>query len=234
MNTLFYEDPTCLQELILDFEAKSIFDKDNFTDKERMIYNYLRDLNRIYETFSPTKSNASISVAILTCLPVSMPSIYGFNYHSKEYFILENALIKFFMDKGITEVWTDMSQGFSIAASKAVTRMKQHGFDIALKISIPYEDHGSRIFGSSKVLYDYIISKADEVLTSNDPQNNESYKKCVNGIIERADTLLCCDKKGKYNVPYVKFAQEKGKTVFDFDFDTLNLKQEVDKVAEER
>lgn len=215
-------DPGGLNDLILDLETKEIFDKNNFSETDRRALDYLCDLNSFYEIIAPTNPDSKQTACIFDCLPGSLPTKYGFTYKNEAYNRLENALVRLFLKNGITEVWTDMSQGFSIAAANAVIKMKRHGYDISLKLAIPYKGHADQVYGASKVMYDFIISKADAViLISELPKNKESFKNGLCYIIDQSNTAICCNVRAKNNTFFLNYCKQKKVRLIDFDLDTL-------------
>lgn len=180
------------------------------------------DLNSFYEIIAPSNPSNKQIACIFDCLPGSLPVKYGFSYKNEAYIKLENAFVRLFLKKGITEVWTDMSQGFSIAAANAVIKMKRHGYDMSLKLAIPYKGHADQVYGASKVMYDFIVSKADAVvLISELPKNKESYKNGLCYIIDQSNLAICCNVRAKNNTYFLNYCRSKKVDVIDFDLDNL-------------
>ena len=210
-------DITNLYKTIIELEAKQIFDKENFTELDERTLTYLYDYNALTQTFAPTTGAEKKVVCIFDCLPVIMPSKYGFFYRNNAYFELENMLIETFLKNNISEVWVDMSQGLSIAAANAVIRMKKHGYDIMLNVAIPYKGHGNQIYGASKTIYDYILKKADlTVQVSDAVKNKESFKNCILYMLNRSNIMICANPKAKNNTFFIDYCKDKNVEVLEF------------------
>ena len=221
----FRGDTDRVHEAIAYLEAKEIFDKKNFTKEDETIMNYLRDLNSIYEVLSPKNPKDKKTACIFDCRPDTMPQKYGFAYKNEAYFKLENAFIDLYLKEGITEVWTDLSQGFSIAAANAVIRMKRNGFDMTLNVAIPYKGHGDQIYGLSKAIYDNIKANSTTVVqVSDQPRDKESFKNGLLYIINKSNVAICCQTLAKNNAYFLNYCKNKNVEIIDFDLKTLKKK----------
>lgn len=220
-------DISKLYDTIIKLEAKERFDSENMTEEEKLSLSYLYDLNSIYKVLSPSVPKDKVIACVVECKPNNMPKNYGFVYSGQSYFELENAFIKIILQEGITELWTDMSQGFAISVANAVVRMKKAGFNILLKCVIPYKGQSDQIYGASKAFYDNIIKNADEVHNISDDLNRTttSLKNATTFMLNHSNQVYFAnsDKSMKY---FEKYADEKNITIKKFNIETLTVKED--------
>lgn len=227
-----------LYNLIIGLEAKQIFDSENLSEFEAKAIDYLHDLQSIYNVLSPSNPNKKCVACVLECHPKHMPDNYGFNYNSKNYFDLETLFINQFIHNGVTDLWVDMSQGVSIAAAKALIRLKRAGFDVSLNLAIPNKKHPDAVFGTSKAIYDFIRQNADkEIFVSTTQDGFNTLKEAKRYIISQSNLAYVSNTSNeytKYIKPFVDFAKSKNVEIVNFDLKNLRLNKEEKNINPER
>lgn len=213
-----------LKDLLINLDADSLFNKDDWSSMDHFILSYLKDLNKIY-LLEDNKSNLTEkSISFIGITTKEMPQEYGYNYSNAAY----KALRKFFKlrlyQDHITQVWTSLSHGTEWCLAHAVIEMRELGFPIKLNCVLPTQDT-SLVFKKYLNLYQNIIRRADTVqFLSNDPQTEKLYDEKNQYLIDKNEYIYFIE-----DINHPKFekelnvARQKNKKISIFNINKLNI-----------
>lgn len=179
-----------LKDLIINLEAKSLFDKENWTETDNFILKYLNLLNDNYKLDKISIPNKRKSIAVIGSIPKDMPKDYGFNYSNEAYKNLRKKIkIQFYKDK-VTDVYVGVSQGVEWCVAHAVIEMRELGFPIKLNCVIPCSNYDKFFTNQSLILYENIIRRADSVnYSSKEEYTKDSYLSNNNFLINKNNDI---------------------------------------------
>ena len=89
--------------------------------------------------------------------------LYGYNLSDTRWQNLKNTFKQLLIDNNCDEAISGMALGVDTIFALAVLELKNEGYNIKLHCAIPFKNHSSNWFQSSKDLYNDILSKADIV-----------------------------------------------------------------------
>lgn len=215
-----------LLNLISELEADSIFDKEQFTDKDKKILEYLKELNNIY--------NITSKVACVTGHrpQKGLPKKYSYDYDTLAYQALKITIKKQLVKDEITDAWTGMAHGVDTIFAYAVIELKEAGYPIKLHCAIPFESHKDVFRGKSLTIYEEILSKADEiVIVSKETKYNPAlYQERNEYMVNKSSVVYAvCDKdtimttkSGTKNC--VKYAKDLKRNIIYINPEDLSIK----------
>jgi len=90
--------------------------------------------------------------------------LWGYNYNNPNYIKLKDFFKKILRERNCTEAITGMALGGDQIFAQAVIELKDEGMNIILTCAIPCFNQSSVWPDSSKVLYNYILDRADNIV----------------------------------------------------------------------
>ena len=117
--------------------------------------------------------------------------LWGYNYDHPNYRKLKDIFKKILKENNCTEVITGMALGVDQVFAQAVLELKDEGVNISLTCAIPCFNHPSKWPNSSKVLYDSILNRADNiVITTKEEYTRSCMQKRNIWMVNKCNLLI--------------------------------------------
>ena len=145
--------------------------------------------------------------------------LYGYDLSDIRWQQLKDNIKKLLIDNNCTEAVTGMALGVDTIFALAVLELKNEGYNIKLHCAIPFRNHSSNWFQSSKDLYNDILSKADIVkLVSDEDYQPWLLQKRNEYIVYLSDKIIAVwdgSKGGTANC--INYAKQQNKSIIYVD-----------------
>ena len=106
---------------------------------------------------------------LTACVTGHRPAdLFGYGLMDAKWLAVRSAIKKALLDNGVTELITGMALGVDQVAALAVLDLKDAGHAIKLHAAVPCRGHSYRWPEKSRMLYDAILSKCDQVALVSD------------------------------------------------------------------
>jgi len=141
--------------------------------------------------------------------------LYGYDTDDERYISLKEQMKEFLIKKGCTKAVSGMALGVDQLFAEAVIELKESGYNIKLHCAIPCRNHPCKWPKKSQEHYQWILSKADEVVLVTDAVYSPWLMQVRNKfMVNMADEVLAIwdgSEGGTGNC--VKYANETNKKV---------------------
>ena len=132
---------------------------------------------------------------------------------------LENLLdraIDYVYNEGCRNFYCGGALGFDTMAAKKLILKRMVNRDIRITIIVPCRDQDLKFSESSKRMYNYILSMADEIIYISDEYTSVCMKERNQALVDACDVLIAyAGKKNSGSGQTVRMATEQGKTVYN-------------------
>lgn len=143
--------------------------------------------------------------------------MYGYDIHNKQWTALKEKFKRILIENNCREAFSGMALGVDTVFALAVLELKEMHYDIKLCCAIPCKNQERKWDKESVDLYNFILSKADQVVYVSD----EEYKPWLHQMqkrneymVDRVETVIAVwdgSTGGTYNC--VKYAEECNKEI---------------------
>ncbi len=117
--------------------------------------------------------------------------LWGYNLNNLNYVKLKNIFKEMLRERNCTEAITGMALGVDQVFAQAVIELKDEGMNITLTCALPCLNQSSIWPNSSKILYDDILTRADNIVIVT---RTNYTKKCMQirnqWMVNRCDLLI--------------------------------------------
>lgn len=117
--------------------------------------------------------------------------LFGYNMNDSRYLTLKDMMKDYLREVGCTDAYSGMALGIDQLFAIATLQLRNEGLPIKLHCAIPCQNHSSKWPNSSKIFYNKILAKADEVvMVSDEPYKPWLMQKRNEYMVDRADIVL--------------------------------------------
>ena len=124
--------------------------------------------------------------------------------------------IDFVYAEGCREFYTGGALGFDTMAAKKLLSFRMTHSDVRLIVVVPCENQAEKWKCSDREMYEYILSKADEVIFCSETYTSDCMKKRNEFLADVCDVLIAYSGRASSgSAQTVRMAEARGKTVYN-------------------
>ena len=142
--------------------------------------------------------------------------LFGYDLMNKNWSAVRAAIKRVLLEQGVTELYTGMALGTDQLAALAVLDLRDRGHAIRLHAAIPCRGHAGNWPEKSRMLYEAILSKCDEITLVTDASYSPNLMQVRNRfMVDNSDMVIAVYKNtpgGTRNC--VEYAKKKNRPIW--------------------